>query len=247
MEHIASKYPITIKEFGEYAALIEWPPQINEDVLYDILRVKAQIEKTLAAYNVSLVPAYHSLTVIANSPVLSGTEICRYLSDLDITLDRAPLVSSSWKIPVCYESDLAPDLEVISKQKELTPKEVIRLHTTPLYTVYCIGFLPGFMYLGGLPETLITPRRQEPRLRVPAGAVGIGGSQTGIYPQESPGGWNLIGNCPVPLFDVLKDPPCFVKVGDRVKFYPVSLPQYQILKIEVATGVYKPEKIKGND
>jgi len=247
MEHIASKYPLIIKEFGEYAALIEWPAEINEDILFDILRVKAQIEKTLASYDISLVPAYHSLTVISNTPGISGTDICGLLSNLDTTVNIEPLTSSSWKIPVCYEDNFAPDMETVAQQKGLAPKEVIRLHTEPLYTVYCIGFLPGFMYLGGLPEALITPRRKEPRLQVPGGAVGIGGNQTGIYPQESPGGWNLIGNCPVPLFDVLKSPPCFVKVGDSIKFYPVSLPQYQILKIEVATGVYTPEKTEGHD
>ena len=99
------------------------------------------------------------------------------------------------------------------------------------------------MYLGGLPASLEIPRRAEPRLKVPKGSVGLASKQTGIYPQESPGGWNIIGNCPVDLFDPKKDDPCFVKVGDKIQFERISKAEYKLHKIEGEVGIYEPEKV----
>ena len=138
-------------------------------------------------------------------------------------------------------------MDLLCDEKKLTPAQIIKQHTEATYTIYCMGFLPGFMYLGGLPEALHFRRKSTPRLSVMPGSVGIGGNQTGIYPQESPGGWNLIGNCPVKLFNINNMPPCFVKVGDKVKFYEISRPEYDIIDIKVQTGIYEPEKEVWND
>lgn len=130
------------------------------------------------------------------------------------------------EIPVCYDPSLAPDLDDVAAHAGLTPAQVVELHAAPQYVVHMIGFLPGFPYLGGLDERLTMPRRPSPRTRVPSGSVGIGGRQTGVYPVESPGGWQLIGRSPIRLFDVGREPPSLLRMGDRVRFQPIGLDDY---------------------
>ena len=151
-----------------------------------------------------------------------------------------------WRLPVSYDLDFALDLDEVAKKLKKTIPEIIAMHTGTTYTVYGIGFLPGFMYLGGLLKDLEVPRKATPRSKVVKGAVGIAGKQAGIYPQESPGGWNIIGNCSVPIFDATKENPCFVNVGDKIEFYQISRAEYDLHKIEAEVGIYKPEKIKWN-
>lgn len=122
------------------------------------------------------------------------------------------------QIPVHYGGTQGPDLVRVAQHTGLSPEQVIELHSQAEYQVLCLGFQPGFAYLGGLPAALSTPRLDQPRLRVPAGSVAIGANQTGIYPSHSPGGWNLIGQTSVPLFDPYADPPCLLQAGDRVRF-----------------------------
>ena len=128
---------------------------------------------------------------------------------------------TTYVIPVHYGGEFGPDLEDFAMAKGLSLREVIDLHTSVEYYVYLIGFTAGFPYLGGLPEVLHFPRRDQPRVRVPAGSVGIGGAQTGVYPHEAPGGWHLIGRTDLSLFDVDRSPPALLKPGDRVKFVEV--------------------------
>jgi inhibitor of KinA len=130
------------------------------------------------------------------------------------------------EIPVCYGGDLGPDIGDVAHAHGLTPEEVIRLHAGADYLVYMIGFMPGFAYLGGLPERIATPRRKTPRTAVPAGTVGIGGRQTGVYPLVSPGGWSLIGRTPVKIFDIARDEPTLLATGDRVRFRPISRAEF---------------------
>ena len=146
-------------------------------------------------------------------------------------------------MPVCYDTDFGIDIEEVAINLKTSVSEVIKRHTSNEYTVYGIGFLPGFMYLGGLPENMESKRRAIPRLKVRKGAVGLAGKQTGIYPQESPGGWNIIGNCPIPIFNIKSEEPCFVQVGDKIKFTPISRAAYELHKIESEIGIYKPIKI----
>ncbi|WP_066367410.1 5-oxoprolinase subunit PxpB [Neobacillus fumarioli] len=134
------------------------------------------------------------------------------------------------EIPVCYGKEFGPDLEVVAVHNGLTPDEVIRIHSETEYLVHMIGFAPGFPYLGGMDERIITPRRSTPRLKIPAGSVGIGGEQTGIYPIESPGGWQLIGRTPQRLFRYEGEPPSLLQAGDLVRFRPISLVEYHKLE-----------------
>ncbi|RYL95928.1 5-oxoprolinase subunit PxpB [Sporolactobacillus sp. THM7-4] len=130
-------------------------------------------------------------------------------------------------IPVCYGGAFGPDLHVVAALHGRSEQEVVRRHSETAYRVYMIGFTPGFPYLGGLPEDLATPRRKSPRLSVPAGSVGIAGSQTGVYPFASPGGWQIIGRTPIKLFDLKRDPPNRLQAGDRLYFDPITPDQFK--------------------
>jgi inhibitor of KinA len=131
------------------------------------------------------------------------------------------------KIPVCYDSEFALDLNEVAQHAGLSAKKVVELHRAAEYRVNCVGFTPGFPYLSGLPKKLATPRRATPRKEVPAGSVAIGGPQTGIYPMKSPGGWNVIGRTPLPLFDPQNNPPALLHAGDRVRFRPITRAEFE--------------------
>jgi len=141
------------------------------------------------------------------------------LRELDVrTAPPGPLI----EVPVRYGGTDGPDLAEVAQHAGLTPEEVVRVHAGAEYSVYMVGFSPGFPYLGGLPAQLAMPRRDSPRLAVPAGSVGIGGKQTGIYPIESPGGWRIIGRTSLQLFQPERDPPTLLQLGDRVRFVPID-------------------------
>ncbi|WP_080873031.1 5-oxoprolinase subunit PxpB [Oceanobacillus timonensis] len=131
------------------------------------------------------------------------------------------------EVPVCYGGDFGPDLSDVAEKNELSEEEVIQIHANGEYLVYMIGFAPGFPFIGGMSEEIATPRKEKPRELVPAGAVGIAGAQTGVYPFATPGGWQLIGQTPITLFDVDREQPSLLKSGDMVKFKPISRKEYE--------------------
>jgi inhibitor of KinA len=130
------------------------------------------------------------------------------------------------EVPVCYDPEFALDLEAVAQHCGLSPNEVGKRHAAARYQVRCIGFTPGFPYLSGLPAALATPRRATPRTAVPAGSVAIGAGQTGIYPLRSPGGWNIIGRTPLPLFDLAREPAALFAPGDRVRFVAIDRKEF---------------------
>ena len=144
-----------------------------------------------------------------------------------------------YEIPVLYGGECGPDLAAIAEHAGLTEEEVIRIHSSRDYLIYMLGFLPGFCYLGGLDERIHTPRLQNPRLKIRAGSVGIGGSQTGIYPLDSPGGWQLMGMTPVKTYDPTRAVPILVEAGDYIRFVPVDEDEYLRIKEQVARGEYE--------
>ncbi len=236
------KFPITFKNFGKSSILVEWPNEVKEEILTDIIRFKA-ILKTELNTDFELVPAYNSLAIIDNTKSVNLSKLesklfSLYTKQTSIEKHKRTL----WKLPVCYDSEFGIDLEEVAQNLKITTSDLIKMHTSHQYTVYGIGFLPGFMYLGGLPKKMETKRRSTPRLNVEKGAVGLAGEQTGIYPQESSGGWNIIGNCPIPMFNVKSKEPCFVSVGDKIKFEPITRAEYELHKIQGEVGIYKPEK-----
>ncbi|UOF92831.1 5-oxoprolinase subunit PxpB [Fodinisporobacter ferrooxydans] len=134
------------------------------------------------------------------------------------------------EIPVCYGGDLGPDLEDVAGHNQLSVEEVIQIHSSAEYLTYMVGFAPGFPYLGGLSERIATPRRKTPRVSIPAGSVGIAGMQTGVYPIETPGGWQLIGRTPIRLFRPEQSPPTRIQAGNMIRFRPISRAEYEQLK-----------------
>ena len=235
-------YNLTYKPFGERAILVEWPAVIDENLLKDIVNYKKSIEKNNIKSIVELKSAYNSL-------LISYHTVCRNFENDVIELKNVYLTSDLkndcksvlWKIPVCYDTVFGIDLEAISKEKSLSKEEIIKRHSEPIYTVYFIGFLPGFLYLGGLNESLHVPRKSTPRMQIEKGAVAIGGNQTGVYPTESPGGWNIIGNSPIEFFNPKLESPCFAKAGDKISFKPITIQEFKTIKFLVEAGVYQIE------
>ena len=181
-----------------------------------------------------IIPAYTTITVvydIAAIRKITNTAAYKYISE---QIEKA-ISECDWKnesspreiiIPVCYDISLGIDLPEMSNQKNISIEEIISIHTSATYNVYMLGFLPGFAYMGMVDDKIVVPRLSQPRKNVPAGSVGIAGNQTGIYPLDSPGGWNIIGQTPLRMFDINNTDPCLVKPGDKVKFVSISLEQF---------------------
>lgn len=239
-------YHLSIRPYGVHAVLVEWPNDVDEDILEDILQFYQYLKSNcLKEVGWEMIPAYNSLTLVQNKAVVDFSTFETKLKKwYDEKLETFSEPKFLWRLPVCYDLDFGIDLKEVSERLQLSVSEIIKLHTEHTYRVFGIGFLPGFMYLGGLPKALEIPRKGTPRLKVEKGAVGLAGKQTGIYPQESPGGWNIIGNCSVSIFNAERDEPCLVSVGDKIQFYQISRAEYDLYKIEGEVGIYKVEKIK---
>jgi inhibitor of KinA len=235
-------YKLTYKPLGSIAVLIHWPKRIEKDILRNINLFRHKIHADMGEYVLETVPAYNSLTVFFDTARIKYSGVVADLKEIYASKDQKLLTANKiWKIPVCYDDEFALDLAVMAKAKKLSKEKIIALHSDPFYDVYFIGFLPGFLYLGGLPEALEFPRKDKPRMKVSKGDVALAGNQTGIYPKESPGGWNIIGNSPLNFFNVDVFPPCFAVSGDQVKFVPVDKLTYAAIKKEVEAGIYKIE------
>ena len=221
---------ITYKPFGDKAILIEWQPKIDENILKDMIQFKAKIKAQVDGV-VDVILAYHSITILYKSIIYDFFEKVNDLKTIYLQkVKELEFKSNVWEIPVCYDLEFGLDLEEISKKKQLSILDVIELHTKPIYTVFFIGFLPGFPYLSGLNQQLFFDRKANPRLKVDKGSVAIGGQQTGVYPVSSSGGWNIIGKTPISFFNINNSQPTFLKSGDKIKF--VSISKEEFFKIE---------------
>jgi len=169
---------------------------------------------------VEAIPGMNNITVVLRNPDSLALDAIERLQRWWEESEALEPESRYIEIPVVYGTAVGPDLGEVARHAGLSEKQVVELHSSIDYVVWFLGFQPGFPYLGGLPEQLATPRRDEPRLQVPAGSVGIGGAQTGIYPLATPGGWQLIGHTPLPLFDPHRDEPVLLRPGDTVRFIP---------------------------
>jgi len=235
-------FNLRYKPFGERSILIEWPERIDENILQDIIRFKDLIHESNIKVIIELKTAYNSLLIVYSTVCRNFKNDVIFFKKLYKTFKTEhDNMSKRWKIPVCYDSIFGIDLEAISTENNLSVTEIINRHSKAFYTVYFIGFLPGFLYLGGLDKAIFMPRKPSPRLKVEKGAVAIGGNQTGIYPNESPGGWNIIGNSPVSFFDINKEVPCFANPGDQITFQSISFNEYKNIKSLVESGNYQIE------
>lgn len=222
---------------GDSAVMITLGDAIDEQTHRLVRAASTRIRDDPPPGFVDLVPAFISI-VVHYDPIVAARDggvapherVVAFLRDRLAGLDAGQLAPPRLvEIPVCYGGDLGPDLADVAHSHGLTPDEVVALHAGAEYLVYMIGFMPGFAYLGGLPERIATPRRKSPRTAVPAGTVGIGGRQTGVYPLVSPGGWNLIGRTPVKIFDIARDEPTLLLTGDRVRFRPIPRHEFEAM------------------
>ncbi|MDN3492982.1 5-oxoprolinase subunit PxpB [Winogradskyella bathintestinalis] len=235
-------FKLKFSQYNERAILVEWPAIIDENVLHDVLGFKNRIENDAVKEVVEVVSSYSSLLVFYVSTIGNVNDVFLRLKHLYEVQDSVKyLDTQTFNIPVCYEGEFAVDLENYSKEINQSKNEIIRLHSATSYTVYFIGFLPGFLYLGNLDPSLYLDRKTTPNLNVKKGSVAIGGKQTGIYPQDSPGGWHIIGNSPLELFDPKQNPPCFIKAGDKIKFDPISTTEHQKIREEIRSSNFNFE------
>jgi len=213
---------------SDNSVIVEFSDDISIELTRYILSAKDIIEQSDISGFIEAVPAYNSLLVIIEPSHFSADRVIKKLESLLRDVEPLSLTNSQKHIiPVCYHTSLAPDLEQVAKHNGLTVEKVIEVHTGGEYPVYMLGFLPGFLYLGGLDKKIHCPRRDDPRSRIEAGSVGIGGDQTGIYPINSPGGWHIIGKTPIALLDISKSVPAIAKPLDTIQFKAISLEEFK--------------------
>ena len=224
------KEKISISPRGDNAVQITFGNEINEEINQEIRKYFfALIQENIEGV-VEVIPSYCHLNVIYNGETYFYEEILDKLYIVkekfsDINIPEAKIIN----IPVLYGEEYGPDIENVAAHNNLSAQEVIDIHSSGKYLIYMLGFTPGFPYLGGMDEKISTPRLKEPREKIWAGSVGIAGNQTGIYPIESPGGWQIIGRTPLKLFDVNRKPEILLQAGDYISFYPISKEEFDKL------------------
>lgn len=240
-----------IKSLGDAALSIEFGDAIDPEVNARVMALFAALEAAKAEGALpglsETVPSFRALAVHYDPLRTSRDEIAAALAPYILAAEAEARVGSTWVLPACYEGDFAPDLADVAGRAGITPDDVVALHTGAEFRVYILGFVPGFAYLGGVPEAIRLPRRTDPRTAVPAGSVAIAGEMSGVYPLTSPGGWHLIGRCPVPMFDPKQDPPVFLKPGDRVKFKAIDAAACAAIEAQAAAGTYDVSTLRVED
>ncbi|MDD7593462.1 MAG: 5-oxoprolinase subunit PxpB [Peptoniphilaceae bacterium] len=222
---------------GDRALLVEFGNEISKTI-------NAQIRKAAAAFEtlpglVELVPTYRSILINYDPVVTDYRTLSALIEAMDFSVEEDDdAMVTLITIPVVYGGEYGPDLPFVAEHAGLSEDDVVRIHAQTDYLVYMLGFMPGFTYLGGLDERIATPRLQSPRLKIPAGSVGIAGSQTGMYPSESPGGWQLIGRTPLDLYVPDREPPVFVNAGDYIRYVPIAEDEFQSIRAAVEAGTY---------
>jgi len=213
---------------GDRGLLLEFGDEISREINEKVRRMALAVQAEAIEGIIETVPTYRSLLIIYNPVILPIEDLKKRLKKIEGGLQTTPLPEPKLtRIPVVYGGIYGPDLEEVAKYLHVSPEEVIQLHCSKPYLIYMIGFMPGYPYMGELPQALVTPRLKTPRLLVPKGSVAIAQRQTGIYSMESPGGWQILGRTPVEMFDPEKDPPSLLQMGDFVQFYQISEKEFK--------------------
>jgi inhibitor of KinA len=227
---------------GDSGLVIEFGNEISEGINRRVSYMTGKLDQAKLPGILDIVPSYRSILVNFDPLRISARDITGTVTAAagDFSASSEAAGGEVIEIPVCYGGDKGPDMDFISAHTGLPPEEVIRIHSSVEYLIYMIGFTPGFPYLGGMPKEIATPRLQKPRALIPAGSVGIAAGQTGIYPVESPGGWQLLGRTPLKIFDCNREPPFLLAAGNYLKFVPVTEEEYAAIEKAEAEGSYRP-------
>lgn len=229
---------------GETGLVVEFGDAIDPAVntrVHDLARRIASECKGLVE---AVVPTYRSFLIFFDPLLISRHELTAKIDALASAAESAQASASAAKIvviPTLYGGEAGPDLEFVAGHNQLSPDEVVQIHSSTPYRIYMIGFTPGFPYLGGMSEKIAAPRLKVPRTKIPAGSVGIAGAQTGLYPVESPGGWQLIGRTPLKVFNPASEQPFLYSAGDFLQFGPITAAEFEQIENDVARGVYQPK------
>lgn len=230
---------IQYKPAGDMCLIMEFENEISTKVNSKVRSMYLAIEKSSLAGVEEVIPTYRSLLIHYNPLEVTGDDLIKELQGIEARLQEIELPKPKVvEIPTLYGGDFGPDLEFVAEHNGLSKEEVINIHSQEKYLIYMLGFTPGFPYLGGMPNKIATPRLENPRVRIPAGSVGIAGSQTGIYPIESPGGWRLIGQTPLKLFNPESTPHFLLQAGDYLQFTPIDEEEYHRIKNQVLNDKY---------
>lgn len=230
---------------GDTALAVEFGQRVDRHVSALVLALVKRIETAAIDGIVETVPTFRSLLIHYDPQRLRQARLKERLQELLQDLRPNEAAGRQWRLPVCYDPSLGPDLEEVAMRTGLTVAEVVRLHSSKAYHVYMVGFLPGFPYMGDLPAALALPRRENPRIKVPAGSLAIAMNMAAIYPLESPGGWHLLGQTPVRLWDLRREPPTLLVPGDTVRFEPVSRQEFDALAAQAEAGALRLEPEPG--
>ncbi len=218
--------------FNERSILISYNHSINSKLISNLSNTKKTIETHLNDCIIEVVQSINSLLIIFDINKISANDLIKDLKRIEDMEDDLSESNKTWQIPVCYDLKFAIDLENFAKEKKLSTSEIINIHKSKVYDVLSMGFLPGFMYLGFTDKNLHCERKEVPSLDIKKGSIGIALNQTCIYPQNSPGGWHIIGVSPLNFFDLKSNNPCFAKPGDKIQFTEISKKQFQKMKKE---------------
>lgn len=224
---------------GDTAVTVEFGDHIDLAVSERVLHLDTLTRAAKLPGVVETVPTFRSLTVHYDPLSTSPAALCPRLEKLAGNARGETRPSRLWRVPASYATDHAPDLDDVARRTGLSTDEIVRLHTGMRFHVYMVGFAPGYPYMGDLPQSMVLPRRTDPRTRVPAGSIAIATTMTAIYPVESPGGWHLIGATPICLFDPGSSRPALFAPGDAVCFEPIDPREFDAIGAAVAAGTYR--------
>ena len=231
---------VKIEPVGDQAILINFGESIATAINAKVTSFAKEVTSREKTWVIDLIPTFTSVLINYDPLAVSYDAMVNFCRDCVVHMKAGSTMKRNiFEIPVIYGGTYGEDLPFVAEHAGLSIEEVIATHTGNDYLIYMLGFLPGFAYLGGLDERIVTPRLKRPRVKIPAGAVGIGGSQTGIYPTVSPGGWQLIGITPVEVYNPVRTPAILYEAGDMVRFRSIDLAEFTKIKQAVADGTYQ--------
>jgi KipI family sensor histidine kinase inhibitor len=225
---------------GDSAMIIELGNEISPIINSKIKKITEYLDSLKNNFIRDVLPTYRSIMIYFNPLKISFDEIKKLIEEnCDVDYESLDTVKKEIiEIPVMYGGNYGPDIDNVARYNKLSIDEVIKIHTSVEYLIYMLGFTPGFPYLGGMPKRIATPRLDEPRINIPKGSIGIAGEQTGIYPIESPGGWQLLGRTPLELYNSNKKNPFLLNAGEYIKFVSITEKEYLNIEKSVKAGKY---------